>query len=167
MIFYWRNATKDEDRSVTSVNSKSAPLERGWLIGRGLDSGARGLEFETCLRCDVSLSKTLYSLKVLVIPSKQWLHPDMTEKLLSGTLNLNTNKQISRKSNLTWAYTVFSGLCLTTYGNTVILSYVGELRKSLHSIMLDLLDEKWNKEAVDAMNEMEDFVRCVLKNIIL
>ena len=38
---------------------------------------------------------------------------------------------------------------------------VGELRKCLHSIMLDLLDEKWNKEAVDAMNEMEDFVRYV------
>ena len=25
--------------------------------------------------------------------------------------------------------------------------------------MLDLLDEKWNKEVVDAMNDMEDFVR--------
>ena len=41
----------------------------------------------------VSLSKTLYSPKVLVIPRKRWLHPDMTEKLLTGTLNLNTNKQ--------------------------------------------------------------------------
>ena len=41
----------------------------------------------------VSLSKTLYSPKVLVIPRRRWLHPDMTEKLLTGTLNLNTNKQ--------------------------------------------------------------------------
>ena len=37
----------------------------------------------------------------------------------------------------------------------------GELRKGIHSIMLDLLDEKWDKEAVDAMNDMEDFVRSV------
>ena len=36
---------------------------------------------------------TLYSPKVLVIPRKRWLHPDMTEKLLTGRLNLNTNKQ--------------------------------------------------------------------------
>ena len=35
----------------------------------------------------------------------------------------------------------------------------GKLRKGIHSIMLDILDEKWNKEAVDAMNDMEDFVR--------
>ena len=27
--------------------------------------------------------------------------------------------------------------------------------------MLDLLGEKWNKETVDAMNDMEDFVRWV------
>ena len=35
----------------------------------------------------------------------------------------------------------------------------GELGKGIHSIMLDLLGEKWNKETVDAMNDMEDFVR--------
>ena len=43
----------------------------------------------------VYLSKTLYSPKVLVIPRKQWLRPDMTEKLLTGTLNLKqTNLSI-------------------------------------------------------------------------
>ena len=31
--------------------------------------------------------------KALVIPSKRWLRPDMTEKLLTGTLSINTNKQ--------------------------------------------------------------------------
>ena len=56
------------------------------------DSGARGRGFETYLRHVVSLSKTLYSPKVLVIPRKCWLRPNMTEKLLTGTLNLNTNK---------------------------------------------------------------------------
>ena len=48
----------------------------------------------------VSLSKTLYSQKVLVISRKQWLCHDMTEKLLTGTLSLNTNKQ-QTKSLLT------------------------------------------------------------------
>ena len=45
----------------------------------------------------VSLSKALYSPKVLVIPRKLWFHPDMTEQLLIGMLSLKkkpiTNKQ--------------------------------------------------------------------------
>ena len=41
----------------------------------------------------VSLSKTLYSPKLLVIPRKRWLCPGMTEKLLTGMFNLNANKQ--------------------------------------------------------------------------
>ena len=38
----------------------------GWLSGRVSDSGARGPGFETYRRRVVSLSKTLYSPKVLV-----------------------------------------------------------------------------------------------------
>ena len=60
---------------------------------RASDSGVRGRGFETYLRRVVSFSKTLYSPKVLVIPRKRCLRPDMTEKLLTETLNLNTNKQ--------------------------------------------------------------------------
>ena len=43
-------------------------MHRGarWLSGRVSDSGARGPGFETYLRRVVSLSKTLYSPKVLV-----------------------------------------------------------------------------------------------------
>ena len=52
--------------------------------------------FETYLRRVVSLSKTLYSPKVLVIPRKRWLRPYISERLLTGTLNLNTNKQINK-----------------------------------------------------------------------
>ena len=33
---------------------------------------------------------------ILVIPRKQWQRPDMTEKLLTGTLRLNTNKQTNK-----------------------------------------------------------------------
>ena len=64
-----------------------------WLSRRVSVSGARGLGFENYLRRVVSLSETLYSLKVLVIPRKRWLCLDMPEKLLTGTLNLNTNKE--------------------------------------------------------------------------
>ena len=53
----------------------------------------RGWGFETHLRRVVSLSKTLFSKKVLVISRKKWLRPDMTKTLLTGTLRLNTNKQ--------------------------------------------------------------------------
>ena len=50
--------------------------------------------FETYLRLVVSFSKTLYSAKVLVIPRKRWLRPDMTEKLLTGTLHKQTNQAV-------------------------------------------------------------------------
>ena len=62
-----------------------------WLSGRVSDSGARGRGFDTYRRRVVSLSKTLYS--PWLITQEAWLRPDMTEKLLTGTLSLNTNKQ--------------------------------------------------------------------------
>ena len=64
-----------------------------WLSGRASDSGARGRGFETYLRRVLSLRKIIYSPNVLVIPWKRWIRIDMTEKLLTGTLSLNTNKQ--------------------------------------------------------------------------
>ena len=54
---------------IPIISSSSATIwRRGarWLSGRVSDSGARGLGFETYLRRVVSLSKTLYSPKVLV-----------------------------------------------------------------------------------------------------
>ena len=67
-----------------------------WLSGRALDSVGRGRVFETYLRRVVSLSKTLSSPKVQVIPRKWWLRPDMTEKLLTRKLNLNTKPSQSQ-----------------------------------------------------------------------
>ena len=54
---------------------------------RASDSGARGRGFDPHSgRRVVSLSKIhLTPKKVLVIPRKRWLRPDMTEKLLTGT----------------------------------------------------------------------------------
>ena len=60
------------------------------------DSRARGWGFETYLRCVVSLSKTLFSPKVLVVPRKRWLRPNITEKILTGTLSHNTNNKTQR-----------------------------------------------------------------------
>ena len=36
----------------------------------------------------------LLTERVLVIPRKRWLHPDMTEKLFTGTLSLNKTKTL-------------------------------------------------------------------------
>ena len=64
-------------RTVSQISSKNCcffciPKIRGerWLTGRASDSGSTGRGFETCLRRIVSLSKTFFSPKVLVIPRK-------------------------------------------------------------------------------------------------
>ena len=61
--------------------------EARWPSGRASDSGARGRRFDPHSGSHVvSLSKIhLPPKKVLVIPRKRWLRPDMTEKLLPGT----------------------------------------------------------------------------------
>ena len=68
--------------------------EARWPSGRASDSGAIGRGFDPHSgRCVVSLEQdTFTSQKVLVIPRKRWLHPDMTEKLFTGTLSKNENK---------------------------------------------------------------------------
>ena len=67
--------------------------ERGGLVLESLTRTERS-GFDTYLRRVRSLSKdTFPPRKVLVIPRKWWLRPDMTEKLLTGTLSINTNKQ--------------------------------------------------------------------------
>ena len=48
------------------MRSQISPRGARWLSGRVSDSGARGPGFETYRRRVVSLSKTLYSPKVLV-----------------------------------------------------------------------------------------------------
>ena len=54
--------------------------------GRASDSGARGRGFGPHSgRRVVSLSKIHLPPKILVIPRKRRLRPDMTEKLLTGT----------------------------------------------------------------------------------
>ena len=66
--------------------------EAWWPSGRASDSGARGRGFDPHSLCCVLEQDTFTSQKVLVIPRKPWLHPDMTEKLLIGTLNLIKTK---------------------------------------------------------------------------
>ena len=51
-----------------------------WPSDRVSDSGARGWGFDTYLCHVVSLCKETFTpLKVLVIPRKRWLRPNMTE----------------------------------------------------------------------------------------
>ena len=56
----------DSLMSLVSVSKISSLYIARWLSGRVSDSRARGPGFETYLRRVVSLSKTLYSPKVLV-----------------------------------------------------------------------------------------------------
>ena len=44
--------------------------------------------------CCVLEQDTLLPESTGKLPRKRWLRPDMTEKLLTVTLSLNTNKQI-------------------------------------------------------------------------
>ena len=65
-----------------------------WPSGRASDSGTRGRGFDPhSSRRVVSLNKIHLHKKVLVIPRRRWLRPDMTEKLLTEALSLNPNKQ--------------------------------------------------------------------------
>ena len=58
----WNGLSHDYHLDESTFNLRGAR----WLSGRVSDSGARGPGFETYRRRVVSLSKTLYSPKVLV-----------------------------------------------------------------------------------------------------
>ena len=63
---------------------------------RASDSGGLGFDPFSGRRVAVLCpwARHIYSPKVLVIPRKRWLRPDMTEKLFTGTLN---KKRIENK----------------------------------------------------------------------
>ena len=51
-----------------------------------------------------SLARHINSLQYWLMRRKRWLRPNMTEKLLTGTLNLNTNFNAEKNSLFTaWA----------------------------------------------------------------
>ena len=64
-----------------------------WPSGRASDFGARGRGIYTYPSHVVSLSKDTFTpRKVLVIPRKRLVRPDMTEKVFTWTLSLNKTK---------------------------------------------------------------------------
>ena len=101
-----------------------------WLSRRASGSGARGQRFKIYLRLVVSLSKTLYTPKVLVIPRKGWLRPDITEKLLKfPTFTLRFNN----------FYSMFGGkfpAVLVSY--RAFVSIKTTIKQDRHSIRTDL-----------------------------
>ena len=78
-------------------------VERSDSVGRALDWGSKNCPQS---RCVVSLSKTHHHCLVLVQTRKTGYHPDMTEKLLTGTISINTNKAARLENavalNLSW-----------------------------------------------------------------
>ena len=65
--------------------------ERGGLVVNASDSGSRGRGFEPHSGQTVLCpsARHIYAPKVLVIPRKRWLHPNMTEKLFTGRVVKN------------------------------------------------------------------------------
>ena len=57
----------------------------GLVVERQTPEREVGVRSSLGLPCFILEQDTFTSLKVLVIPRKQWLRPDMTEKLLTGT----------------------------------------------------------------------------------
>ena len=62
----YHNHVRSQNANIHTFENTFFCRGARWLSGRVSDSGARGRGFETYLRRVVSLSKTLYSPKVLV-----------------------------------------------------------------------------------------------------
>ena len=101
--------------------------ERGGLVVNASDSGSRGRDSSPSRvkPCCVLEQGTFTPQKVLVIPRKQWLRPNMTEKLFSGTLRINQPTNIrsdcSFRSRLIWVYTAFWPVCPNIRENITFL----------------------------------------------
>ena len=64
------------------------------MVGRRTPEREAGGSILTQVVVLYPLARYIYLQKVLVKPRKHWLHPDMTEKILTGTLSKNETKQI-------------------------------------------------------------------------
>ena len=79
-----------------------------WLMPRTPDPEVGGSSPTRVKPCCVLKQGIFTPQKVLVIPRKQWLRPNMTEKLFTGTLRINqpTNQQFQASSYLLWLYSL-------------------------------------------------------------
>ena len=66
-----------------------------WLMLRTPDPEVGGSSPTRVKPCCVLEQGTFTPQKVLVIPRKRWLHPNMTEKLFTGTLRINQPTNLS------------------------------------------------------------------------
>ena len=116
-----------------------------WLMPRTPDPEVGGSSPTRVKLCFVLEQGIFTPQKVLVIPRKQWLHLNMTEKLFTGTLRINqsTNQPTSgypafyaqkewikmRKISIVYllALLLFS---LTTYGSLMLIYQLGYMFES-------------------------------------
>ena len=89
---------------------------RGLVVERRTPEREVGVRSSLRSLCCVLEQDTFTFQKVLVIPRKRWLRPAMTEKFLTGTLNLNKIKTkqaaIVEKSTFSKTKTYVSNLTL-------------------------------------------------------
>ena len=104
-LIVWTNNTRTYVR-VRSNNSKIQFTDTHIALRLDPHSGRRV----------VSLSKTYLPPKVLVIPRKRWLYPNMTEKLFTGTLSIKPNQNKS-------------------YSTAVLVMRINNLRRTLGAKM--------------------------------
>ena len=83
----------DKMLTLSSMENLIVPCNLIDCVYNTSDSASIGLGFEPHSgRRVVSLSKTCPPQKVLVIPRKRWLRPNITEKLFTGTLSIKPNQ---------------------------------------------------------------------------
>ena len=84
-----------------------------WLMPRTPDPEVGGSSPTRVKLCCVLERGTFTPQKVLVIPRKRWLRPNMTEKLFTGTLRIN--QQINENDIRTHTVVVYHGAGKITY----------------------------------------------------
>ena len=88
-----------------------------WLSGRVSDSGARGPGSRLPPPCCVLEQDTLLPESTGLLPRKRWLRHDMTEKLLTGTLSLNTTSHEKKDHSVMHSNT---HSCIDTYAHSCL-----------------------------------------------
>ena len=102
-VFITRTCLHDE--WCTNISVLHVLKERGGLVVNASDSGSRGrgVEPHSAQTMLYPWARHIYSPKVLVIPRKRWLRPNMTEKNVYRDVKIQSTNQPSTCSTFTIA----------------------------------------------------------------